>query len=98
MSDKFEKWWESLELIPDHKELAKLAYDEGWTDGDYFQLECHKDYEKERLERLRDQFATAAMPAILSRLEFWCDDVHDISALAYRQADSMLEERIKKQE
>ncbi len=42
---------------------------------------------------LRDQFAMAAMPAILAKLEFWGEEVSGISVLAYRQADAMMEAR-----
>jgi hypothetical protein len=44
---------------------------------------------------LRDQFAMAAMPAILDKLEFWGEELYGIAALAYRQADAMMEERKK---
>ena len=99
----FEKYQETLGNNVDNFTLndIEVAYNHGWHDGDEFQLDCHQDHEKYKLERLRDQFAMAALPITLQ--SYWDEvnrgrpvdpDWRDGNAMeAYAMADAMLKVR-----
>ena len=59
----FEEYKETLGNNVDNFTIddIKQAWEHGWSEGDYFQLTVKMDYEKEKLERLLDQFAMAVL-------------------------------------
>lgn len=102
MSDaKFTEWLEAFTESDEYKadsfhwsQMARAAYDQGWHDGDEFQLDCHQDHEKYKLERLRDQFAMHILPSIMLR---WKEPGYTESgavAEAYSIANTMIECRV----
>lgn len=66
-----------------------------FNDAGYWKERAYQAETKlaEGISTLRDQFAMAAMPAILAKLEYWGEEVEGIAELAYRQADAMLAAR-----
>jgi hypothetical protein len=112
MSDaKFTEWLESFTESDEYKDdsfhwsqMARAAYDQGWHDGDEFQLDCHQDHEKYKLERLRDQFAMAALTTVINKIGWqrlghnMYSNFEEVSNTSYLIAAAMMSARTKQSE